>query len=143
MAEQVWSGGIDELSRTVPEDERRAAARGVPSAYDVQFTWDYAKGEQVRTIPAHGKQITCLQFVGKTPEFATCSADQTIRFWRADNGGNTRNLGAPGDYLHALAVSPDGTVVAAGGQRGVVRLYKNNAPFKTLTPPGVSTAKKK
>jgi WD40 repeat protein len=112
-------------------------------ADNVVKVWDYAKGEQVRTIPAHGKQITCLRFVGKTPEFATCSADQTIRFWRADNGGNTRNFGAPGDYLQALAVSPDGTLVAAGGQQGVVRLYKNNAPFKTLAPPGASAAKKK
>jgi hypothetical protein len=46
MAEQVWSGGIDELARTVPDEDRRAAGRGVPSSYDVLFTWDYAKGER-------------------------------------------------------------------------------------------------
>jgi hypothetical protein len=46
MAEQVWSGGIDELARTVTDEDRRATGRGVPSAYDVLFTWDYAKGER-------------------------------------------------------------------------------------------------
>jgi len=35
--------------------------------------WDFAKGEQVRTVNAHGKQITSLVFVGATNTFATCS----------------------------------------------------------------------
>src|SRR5579863_2701399 len=46
MGTETWSGGIDELARTVSDEERRAIVRAVPSAYDVQFTWDYAKGER-------------------------------------------------------------------------------------------------
>ena len=42
----IWSGGINELARTVPQEDRDAVVRAVPSAYDVQFTWDYAKGER-------------------------------------------------------------------------------------------------
>ena len=46
MSTGIWSGGIDELARTVSDEERAAVVRAVPSAYDVQFTWDYEKGQR-------------------------------------------------------------------------------------------------
>jgi WD40 repeat protein len=109
-------------------------------ADNVVKVWDFEKGEQVRTIAAHSKQVTRLLFVGTKPEFVTCSGDQQVRVWNADNGGNTRNFGDSGDYLYALGVSPDGSVVAAGGEAGVVRLYDGNKGqlLKTLLPPGVT-----
>jgi WD40 repeat protein len=101
--------------------------------------WDYDKGEQVRTITGHTKQITRLLFIGKGAEIATCSGDQTVKFWNVDNGGNTRNF-ASSDFLYAVGVSPDGTVVAAGGEEGTVRLYNgaNGQLVKELLPPGVA-----
>ncbi|MFO0928186.1 MAG: c-type cytochrome domain-containing protein [Gemmataceae bacterium] len=115
-------------------------------ADNVVKIWDYEKGEQVRTINAHGKQVTSLTFIGKTKNFATCSGDQQVRFWNTD-GGNVRNFSAGDDYLFCVAVSPDGSVVAAGGQEGVVRLYNgtSGALVKTLLPPGAEkpTAPKK
>jgi WD40 repeat protein len=106
--------------------------------------WTYETGEQARTIPAHGKEITRLVFVGKTAQFATCSGDQQVRMWNADNGGNTRNFGGSKDYLYAVGVSPDGAVVAAGGEEGIVRLYNgtNGQQIKELLPPGVEAPKK-
>ncbi len=111
-------------------------------ADNVVKVWDFEKGEQVRTIPGHGKQVTGLVFIGKTPQFATCSGDQTVRFWNVDNGGNTRNFQAPNDFLFSVAVSPDGAVVAAGGQEGAVRLYNgtSGALIKNLYPPGAEPA---
>src|SRR5262249_6723810 len=105
-------------------------------ADNVVKIWDFEKGEQVRTIPGHGKQVTRLLFIGKTDQFATCSGDQTVRFWNI-NGGNTRNFGGSTDFLYALSVSPDGAVVAAGGQEGIVRLYNgtNGRLLKSLLPP--------
>jgi WD40 repeat protein len=113
-------------------------------ADNVVKVWDYEKGEQVRTIQAHGKQVTRLVFVGKTAQFATCSGDQQVRLWNADSGGNTRNFGGSGDFLYAVGVSPDGAVVAAGGEEGVVRLYNgtNAQLIKVLAPPGVEAPKK-
>ncbi len=103
--------------------------------------WDFDKGEQVRSITGHGKQVTRLAFVGKTDQFATCSGDQTVRFWNI-NGGNTRNFGGNTDFLYAIGVSPDGALVAAGGQEGVVRLYNgtNGQLLKSLLPLGAEPA---
>jgi WD40 repeat protein len=107
--------------------------------------WDWEKGEQSRTIamPMGGKQLTRLLFVGKKPEFLTVSGDDQIKMWNVDNGGNIRNFGGGGkDYLYAVGVSPDGAVVAAGGEDGVVHLYKgdNGQLIKELLPPGVAPA---
>ncbi|HEY7308772.1 MAG TPA: c-type cytochrome domain-containing protein [Gemmataceae bacterium] len=110
-------------------------------ADNVVKIWDFEKGEQIRTITGHGKQVTRLLFIGKTDQFATCSGDQSVRFWNV-NGGNVRNFGGSADFLYALGVSPDGAVVAAGGQEGVVRVYNgtNGQLLKSLLPPGAEPA---
>ena len=100
--------------------------------------WDYEKGEQVRTINnAHSRQITRLLFVGKTNQVVTCSGDQTVKIFRVDNGGTVRTIQAGKDFLYAVGVSPDGTVIVAGGEEGVVRVYGANGQLaKELVPPG-------
>jgi WD40 repeat protein len=123
-------------------DGKLLASAGADNVIKV---WDFATGEQVRTIAnAHQKQITRLVFIGKTPTFATCSGDQQVRLWNVDNGGNVRNFGGSNDFLYAIGVSPDGAVLAAGGEEGVVRLYNGNsgALIKALLPPGVQPPKK-
>jgi len=113
-------------------------------ADNVVKVWSLETGEQVRTINnAATKQITRLVFVGKTGTFATCSGDTQVRFWNVDNGGNVRNFAGSTDFLYALGVSPDGAIVAAGGEEGVVRLYNgaNGQLIKTLLPPGVTEKK--
>src|SRR5262249_9669432 len=109
------------------------------SADNTIKVWDFEKGEQVRTMTGHGKQVTRLLFMGKTPQIVTCSGDQTVRFWNVDNGGIVRNFAGDKDFLYAVGVSPDGAVVAAGGEEGVVRLYNgtSGALVKELLPPGV------
>jgi WD40 repeat protein len=100
--------------------------------------WDYEKGEQVRTINnAHTKQVTRLVFVGKTSNFLTCSGDQQVRSWNADSGGNTGNYSGNTDFVYAVSASPDGQLVATGGEDGLVRLYRGpGQPKATLVPPG-------
>lgn len=124
-------------------DGKLLASGGADNAVKV---WDYEKGEQARTIAAGAKQVTRLVFIGTKPEFVTCAGDQQVRVWNVDNGGNTRNFNAPTpDFLYAVGVSPDGAVVAAGGEEGVVRLYNGvtNALIKVLLPPGVELPKPK
>jgi WD40 repeat protein len=123
-------------------DGKLLASAGADNAVKI---WDFEKGEQARTIAAATKQVTRLMFIGKTPQFVTCAGDQQVRVWNVDNGGNTRNYPAGSDFLYAVGVSPDGAVVAAGGEEGVVRLYNGNsgALVKQLLPPGVEPEKPK
>jgi WD40 repeat protein len=110
-------------------------------ADNVIKVWDFDKGEQARTIAAAGKQLTRLVFIGTTDQFVTCSGDAQVRAWNL-GGGNTGNFSGNTDFVYAVGTSPDGNLVAAGGEEGVVRLYKNRAgtPFKSLAPPD-ATAK--
>ena len=105
--------------------------------------WDWEKGEQARTIamPMGSKQLTRLLFIGKKPECITVSGDDQIKVWNVDQGNNVRNFGTGGpDFLYAVGVSPDGAVVAAGGEDGVVHLFKgdNGQLIKDLLPPGAA-----
>jgi WD40 repeat protein len=100
--------------------------------------WDFEKGEQARTINAHGKQVTRLMFIGKKNEFLTCGGDNQVKAFNADNGGNIRNFGGATDFVYAIGASPDGAIVATGGEEGIVRVYNgaNGQLTKTLLPPG-------
>lgn len=99
--------------------------------------WDYEKGEQVRTIPAHNKQVTRLLFIGKTSQVITCSGDQNIKIFNVENGSVVRGFGGMSGFVYALAVSADGTIVVAGGDEGVARVYNgtNGASLRSLQPP--------
>jgi WD40 repeat protein len=120
-------------------DGKLLASAGADNVIKV---WDYEKGEQVRTFGNHAKQITRLVFKGTTSEILTCSGDQSVRFWNVDNGGGGLSFGGNTDFLYAVGVSPDGKVVAAGGEEGIVRLYNgtNGQLLKALLPPGVEVA---
>jgi WD40 repeat protein len=115
-------------------DGKLLASAGADNVIKV---WDFEKGEQVRTIQGHGKQVTRLLFLGATSQIVTCSGDQTVRLWNVDNGGNLRNFGGGKDYLYAVGASADGSLVAAGGEEGIVRLYNGNTAqlLKELVPP--------
>lgn len=101
-------------------DGRILASAG---ADDVIKVWDFDKGEAVRTIRGHGKQITRLVFVGKSANVLTCSGDTTARLWNINGGNLIRSLTGASDFLYAVAASADGTLIATGGEDGVVRLY--------------------
>src|SRR5262249_29753449 len=106
-------------------------------ADNVVKIWSYESGEQVRTINAHTKQVTALVFVGKSQNFITCSGDTQMKMWNT-NGQPGRSYSGGNDFLFSVAASPDGSVIAGGGQDGAVRLYNGStgALIKALTPPG-------
>jgi WD40 repeat protein len=92
-------------------------------ADEVIKVWDYEKGEQTRTIKGHAKQVTRLAFIGKTAKLLTCSGDATARVWDVESGRAERTLPGGTDFLHAVAASSDGTLLASGGEDGAVRVY--------------------
>ena len=67
----------------------------------------------------------------------TGGGDNQVKIFNAQNGGNVRNFAGATDFIYAVGASPDGTVVAAGGQEGVVRVYNgaSGALTRSLLPP--------
>jgi len=78
-------------------------------------------------------------FVPKTVTFLTCGGDGVTNLWNADNGGSQRNFPGGKDFLYAVGCSPDGLVVATGGEDGVVRIYNGTTGqlVKAVESPGV------
>lgn len=103
-------------------------------ADNVLKVWDFDKGEQIRTIAGHTKQITRLSMLKTAPMVISACGDAGLRQWNIDNGGNVRSFPGASDFLQAVAASSDGSLVAAGGEEGLVRVYdgKSGALLKTL-----------
>ncbi len=121
-------------------DGKKLASCGADNFVKV---WDYEKGEKLRDMQGHQKQVTSLVFVGKTAQFVTGSGDASVRMWNADNGGNVRSFPGAADFVYAVAASPDGTVVASGCEDGVVRVYNgaNGTLLKAALPPDAEAKK--
>ena len=123
-------------------DGKKLASCGADNFVKV---WDYEKGEKVRDMQGHQKQVTALVFVGKTPQFVTGSGDTTVRMWNAENGGNVRSFPGAADFVYAVGASPDGDVVVTGCEDGVVRVYngKNGSLVTAALPPDAEPKKDK
>jgi WD40 repeat protein len=121
-------------------DGKLLASAGGDNAVKV---WNFEKGEQERTINAHNKQVTRLMFIGKKNEFITCGGDSQVKAYNT-GGSNVRNFAGATDFVYAIGTSPDGAVVAAGGQEGVVRVYNgtNGTLLKSLLPPDAQPKEK-
>jgi dipeptidyl aminopeptidase/acylaminoacyl peptidase len=121
-------------------DGKKLASCGADNFVKV---WDYEKGEKLRDMQGHQKQVTSLFFVGKTPQFVTGSGDASVRMWNADNGGNVRSFPGANDFVYAVSASADGAVVASGCEDGVVRVYNgaNGQLMKAALPPDAEPKK--
>ncbi len=121
-------------------DGKKLASCGADNFVKV---WDYEKGEKLRDMQGHQKQVTALTFVGKTAQFVTGSGDTSVRMWNADNGGNVRQFTGAPDFVYAVSASGDGAVVATGCEDGVLRVYNgtNGTLLKAALPPDAEAKK--
>ena len=78
--------------------------------------------------------MTRLLFIGKKNEVLTCGGDGAVKIFNAANGDAVKTFTGAKDFIYAIAASPDGTVIASGGQEGEVRLYVNGAFVRAVTP---------
>jgi len=101
-------------------------------------------GKQVRNA-AQGKGIFKILQHPKQPLLVTCSADQTVRIWNADNGSQVKELKGHTDWVYSVAISPDGNLVASGAWNGEVIVWKiaDGALVKAFNgSPGIQPVKK-
>ena len=125
-------------------DGSRIASAGADNAIKI---WNVETGEQHRTIQNYTKQVTAIHFVGATDNIVSAGGDKTVKIHRANDGGNIRNFAGMPDFVYAVACTRDETVVVAGGEDGVFRVWNGaNAQelFKFEPPkPAADTAQAK
>ncbi|CAN5144034.1 hypothetical protein BH11PLA2_BH11PLA2_41120 [soil metagenome] len=105
-------------------DNNRIVSAG---ADDLIKIWDFAKGEKARDLKGHTKQVTRLAFAGKSVNFYTVSGDNSARRWSVETGDPSKSFTDAKDYLYAIAANADGTMIATGGEEGLVRIIDTKA----------------
>ncbi|MDP7205573.1 MAG: WD40 repeat domain-containing protein, partial [Pirellulaceae bacterium] len=95
--------------------------------------WSLAEGSETRVLAGHSAAISSL-VVGESV-LVSGAADSTIRSWNTTDGaaaGNINNTAA----VTSLAVSADGTTVAAGSADNMVRVWTRASGVAVVTLAG-------
>jgi WD40 repeat protein len=108
-------------------DSRTLASAGADNVIKV---WNFVTGERKKNIDGAGKEVTALTFVGVTDQVAAASGDNQVRLVK-ENGEKVRTFEDCADFMNAVAATPDGAAIVAGGQDGVLRVW-NGKDGKTI-----------
>jgi WD40 repeat protein len=114
-------------------DRTALSSAGADNAIKV---WNAETGEQSRTIATYTRQVTSLQYVGLQDMIVSSSGDKRVFFHNPANGSPAREFKGNPDYVYRAATNVDGTIVASGGEDGIVRVWNaaDAAELATFSP---------
>lgn len=110
-------------------DGRMLATSGADN--QVKF-WDVISGERKSNATGFGKEVDAVRYLGLSDQAVAASGDGQLRIIN-EAGAAVKSIPGARDFFHAAAVTPDGRVLAVGGESGVLWLWRE--PF---TAPPVS-----
>jgi hypothetical protein len=138
---KVWDLAAKESVLTYTEHQNPVYAVGISSDGKTGFSagedgnlrqWqatDASKqvGKQVRSLSC-GKAVLAFAYHpdAKTPLLAAGGAGAEVRLFNAATGAALKTLGGFSDYVFAVAISPDGRLVAGASNSGEVRVWKTS-----------------
>jgi WD40 repeat protein len=113
-------------------DSRTLASAGADNVIKV---WNFVTGERKKNIDGATKEVTSIAFVGVTDQTVAASGDNQVRVLK-ENGEKVRSLEGATDFMNAVAATPDGAAIVAGGQDGVLRVWngKDGKSIASLAP---------
>ncbi len=103
----------------------RADGRFLASAGgdNIVLIWDMQRGERSRKVAGWIKEVTAVRFLGGTTTYVTSAGDNQARVLN-EAGGQVRAIAGLPDFLHCVACPLDGSFFIAGGEDGVLRMWK-------------------
>jgi WD40 repeat protein/DNA-binding CsgD family transcriptional regulator len=107
--------------------------------------WDLTTGESIAQLEGHAQSIQVVAFSPTTDALATGSEDKTVMIWAIARESVASRLLTPAlphqqilrgyDYwVQAIAVSPNGKLVAAAGDDGSIRLWPQPQDWANTVP---------
>lgn len=121
------------LGVSMKRDGRIIASAGADASVKI---WSLVTGEVVRTIKGFAKEATAVSHVGVSDQFLATGGDGKVRLIN-EGGGDVRSFSGATDFEYATAATPDGKIVIAGGQDGILRVWNgvNGSSITTFEPP--------
>lgn len=126
-----WIGGgqIGVLAEAVSPDQQTIAVAGGDNTVKL---WGVGDHRLIRTFAGHHGGVSAVaftpdgQFLVSGGEFVFGGTESPLKLWRVSDGSLVREFKVPADAVdvRSVAVSPDGTLVAAGHSRNQVNLYR-------------------
>lgn len=90
---------------------------------------DVASGKKRWQSPGHKLGVTAVLFHPDGKHLLSSGRDTTVRIWQVADGKLVKTLGQPrggqfNDWLHEIALSPDGKWLAAADMAGFVHVWR-------------------
>ena len=123
------STGTDRTGKHPSSRTARPAVTMVAASTLARDFWNFLTGDQKRTIPGFGKEVTAVRFVADTPNVVASCGDHGVYLKQADNGNAIRTYTGAGDFVFSVDVSADGKTLVAGSQDGVLRIWSEAGPL--------------
>ena len=114
-------------------DGRTLASAGADNVLKI---WNTVTGERKKNIEGFNKEVTSVNFIGLTDQALASSGDHEVALYK-DNGERVRSFSGAADFVNATAATPDGKIVIAAGQDGVLRCWNGATgdSLATFPPP--------
>jgi WD40 repeat protein len=78
--------------------------------------WDFEAGTQKQTVKGHSKAVSSVNFLGISETLLTGSGDKSVRL-------ANQPLPDGGTFIHAAESSRDGSIIVAGGEDSLLRVW--------------------
>lgn len=87
---------------------------------------DAESGKEIASILGHDSPMSYVEFTPDRKRLVTSDRESRVKLWDLATGQELLSITAKIGEIEALAISPDGNIIAAGASDGTIRLFRAN-----------------